>query len=608
MRRFLRIFSIILCVFLIGCTKTPDVPEYAYKSFLISSSGEEYSNIYGAVYKDGILTLLIQTDTGYYICLMNEEGQITDKTPLEASTSDIIINYTELSYSEDGKLFSNKTTAYIEENGNITGKEEAVIFDENFNEIEVFDLYIKPDLRIENTLQSDLPNFNLYTVRLRYVFEIPNEEYIIIGENSSVYIAKKVEVSDDSNREIITIADMISNSELERLAADYYEVNPLVKVEHRNYNTDNDLQTAMTKLNLDLLAGENIDMTVIWMLSEVPFISNAKKGMYTDLLPFFESDPDISYSDLVTSVADASLIDGKLYSVAPTFTIKALAGRSDIFTDSEYKNFTELKNIADESGRELSDFTVRRIFVYAYIRDSIETYIDRDNKTCSFNSPEFIELLEYAKSLPTEYTTDNASAENIEKMRADKILFSTVYINSYRSVLEKETLDFGTDITVFGYPNGRDNGIEAQLRNELAIVDSSKHKDAAWGFIKYVLSNGYINQNPNQTTFPMVRSRLLYLRENAGKKSYTSDTGERVTNRLYVTYPNTDIEYELPEITEDDLSQVDDIIDSVSRVFHFDYQLDKIVIEELDIFFAGEREAVETAKILDDRVSTYLAE
>jgi ABC-type glycerol-3-phosphate transport system substrate-binding protein len=349
-------------------------------------------------------------------------------------------------------------------------------------------------------------------------------------------------------------------------------------------------------------------MTVIWMLSEVPFISNAKKGMYTDLLPFIEADPDISYSDLVTSIADASLIDGKLYSVAPSFTITALAGRSDVFTDSKYRSFAELKSIADESGRELSNLTIRRIFVYEFIRDSIETYINRDNKTSSFNSPEFIELLEYSKSLPIDYTTETIDADNVEKLRAGKTLFSTVYINSYRSVLEKETLYFDTDITVFGYPNGRDNGIEAQLRNELAIIDSSKHKDAAWGFIKYVLTDGYINQNPLQTTLPMVRSRLLYLRENAGKKSYTSDTGERVTNRLYVTYPNTDIEYDLPEITEDDLSQVDDIINSVSRVYHFDYQLDKIVIEELDIFFAGERNSIETAQILDDRVSTYLAE
>jgi ABC-type glycerol-3-phosphate transport system substrate-binding protein len=607
MRRFLKVFSIILCVFLIGCSKAPDVPEYAYKSFLISSSGEEYSNIHGAVYKDEILTLLINTDNGYFLCRMNDEGQITDTTPLETSTSDIIINYAELAFSEDGKLYANKTTAFIDKNGNITGKEEAVIFDENSNEIEVFDLYIKPELRIEYSVPSDYPNFGLYTVRLNYVFEIPNEEYILIGENSSVYIAKKVEVSDDSNREMITIAGIMSNAELEKLAADYSEINPLVKVKYINYSED-DLQTAMTKLNLDLLAGENIDMTVIQMLSEVPFISNAEKGMYTDLLPFFETDPDISYSDLVTSVADASLIDGKLYSVAPSFTITALTGRSDIFTDSEYKSFTELKRMADESGRELYDFSVRRNFVFEYIKDSIETYIDRDTKTTTFNSPEFIELLEYAKSLPTEYTTETIDADNVEKTRADKILFSTVYINSYRSVLEKETLYFDTDITVFGYPNGKDNSIEARLRNELAIVDSSKHKDAAWGFIKYVLTNGYINQNPHQTTLPMVRSRLLYLRENAGKKSYTSDTGERVTNRLYVTYPNTDIEYDLPEITEADLTQVDEIINSVSRVYHFDYQLDKIVIEELDIFFAGEREAVETAQILDDRVSTYLSE
>jgi ABC-type glycerol-3-phosphate transport system substrate-binding protein len=621
MRRFLKAFSVFLCVFLIGCNKAPATPEYAYKSFLISSSGEDYSGIEGAVYKDGILNLLVKTESeieseytvifDYYICRMDSDGQITDKTPLEHSSSDKIINYTELSLSPDGKLFTNKTTAIIDKNGNITGNEEAVFLDENFTETDVLNLNIKPDLRIENEIPSDLPNFGLYTIRPRYVFEIPNDEYIIIGKNtngiSSVYIAKEVEIADYSNREIIKIAGIMSNAELSQLAADYSEINPLVKVEYIKY-LDDDLPTAMTKLNLDLLAGENIDMTVIWELSEVPYISNAKKGMYTDLLPFFLTDPDISYSDLVTSVADASLIDGKLYSIPQSFSLSTLAGRSDVFTDSEYKSFTELKRMADESGRELSSFAVRNTFVLQFIRYSIETYIDREAKSTTFNSPEFIELLKYAKSLPTEYTTENSDAQNIKKLQSDKILFSYIYINNYRSVLEAETLDWGSDITVFGYPNGKDNGIEAQLCNELAIVDSSKHKDAAWGFIKYVLTDGYIDQNPYQTSFPIVKSRLSYLRDNAGKKSYTSDTGERAENQLTITLSDGETQIKLPEITEADLSQVDEIIGNVQRVHRFDFQLDKIVNEELEIFFAGDRDAIETAKILDNRVSTYLAE
>lgn len=85
----------------------------------------------------------------------------------------------------------------------------------------------------------------------------------------------------------------------------------------------------MNKLNTDIVSGNVPDILVL--NSQLPVNSYVAKGLFEDLYPFIDKDPDLERADYLPNILEAFSVDGKLYQLVPSFGIQtAVAKTSDV--------------------------------------------------------------------------------------------------------------------------------------------------------------------------------------------------------------------------------------------------------------------------------------
>ena len=99
--------------------------------------------------------------------------------------------------------------------------------------------------------------------------------------------------------------------------------------------------------------------------------------------------------------------------------------------------------------------------MFAYMSSS---FIDYEKGTCSFDSPEFIQLLEFANRFPDaddaidwETATDDEMEQYWNESETaylnDKALLNQVYMSDFREYARERTAIFNDDITLVGAPS-----------------------------------------------------------------------------------------------------------------------------------------------------------
>ncbi|MDR0986561.1 MAG: extracellular solute-binding protein [Ruminococcus sp.] len=597
------ILSVIFIIFmLVGCAEKSAI-EPICRANVISSAGEDYQYIADAMMMEDYLLLLCDSS----LLTMDFNGNILTKIPLEASTETHIVNYYNLEVTDRGKITFYKTSADV---GDYNGKLEKIVIDGEKTTTEDLTADIDNYSFASSDNFDDQPSFTihgLYNIKPRYYFELPDGNFIVIGENaggfSSVYKTEIVTEDEKENRTVITV-----NRNVEAFAAQFNAVNPIYKVEYEEPKTE-------TEFTLDVITGNTADVMFLTPLLDSSYESYAKKGVFEDLLPYFDADPEIDSDDLVESVKNANMIDGHLYSIAPYFTVVALAGRAELLSGLDSDSFTEIKAVADKNEMLIfSYYSMRkRIFIESYLWDAANTFIDKKNGKCYFNTPEFIELLKYTDNYSLESPADpNEMVRlSLDDYRNGRALLKNVQVSDFRDALELETIDFNAPVSFLGYPSATGkSGINAYLVNEAAIFSSSENKEGAWEFIKFMLTKSVISPDRynSNTSFPLVTSRLQKLADDSLKKYYINELGERVINPTYANDYTTGNEYKMPELTLEHEAQIFDLINSINGIQRIEMPLRTIIIEETNLYNEGKKTAEETALMLQDRVSTYLSE
>ena len=61
-------------------------------------------------------------------------------------------------------------------------------------------------------------------------------------------------------------------------------------------------------------------------------------------------------------------------------------------------------------------------------------------------------------------------------------------------------------------------------------------------------------------------------------------------------------------MTQSDADKLYAFLDSIETLTYYDEAVNEIILDEASAFFAGKRSAAECAGLIQDRVSTYVAE
>jgi hypothetical protein len=329
---------------------------------------------------------------------------------------------------------------------------------------------------------------------------------------------------------------------------------------------------AMSKFNTEVITGKTPD--IIATYASFPIDNYIRKEFLSDLYTLLDADSELGGRDAILSdIRRVSEYDGKLYQLSPYFVLNVVAGNSEslqnksAWTQEEALTlFTKLKTPGSVIVSQMSAFTA--------LENSLYDFVDYKNAVCNFDKPEFIALLNYAKTFPMEITPSLdyfGAVKNGTALAGNNVLFS----NFQSHLAAKKQL--GSDIIYIGFPGNNANYIG--LPYGLSITSACKNKAAAWEFVR-----GFITDNGGEdfTAFPT-----------------NSKTFERMAKLA--------TELENNAAAESDIDAVKAVISKAVKHTN-DFRLNAIIRDDSAPFFAGEKTAEDTARIIQSRVSIYLAE
>lgn len=368
-------------------------------------------------------------------------------------------------------------------------------------------------------------------------------------------------------------------------------------VDYAIYNDTADSSPGMDRFRIDILAGDTPDIYDIWSMPAQKYWAN---GLTEDLYPFFEKDEELSADGLVQSVLHALEHNGRLYDLVPSYRLTMVYGNRDIFSGHiTIQDLLEM-NRQYSATQIFGDDMSRGKFWRNVLSFSGKDYVDPDSGSCSFDSPEFIGLLEFSAQLPekAEYLTYEPGRLYV----GDQF----VYIRTTGDLVEEwqfTNAQMAGKERFIGFPTRSGSGVSIQPCLRLAMSGMSTEKDGVWEFFRFLLSDAY------QWTIDDLSIRRSQLEATVDYqiKAY-AELEIRVMIDLggtaYVQGGSVPVSAPPAELGDELLG----IVDKVDGVNEYDAAIYDIVINEAEKFYAGQNTAAQTAQAIQSRASIYLSE
>jgi hypothetical protein len=339
--------------------------------------------------------------------------------------------------------------------------------------------------------------------------------------------------------------------------------------------------------------------------------------MLEDLWPYIDADTEIGGREgLVSPVFEAMEQDGKLYQITPSFAIYTVIGASSIVGDEPGWTLDDLYAALEKmpEGAEVFSMgaTKADILRQCYAL-GMDDFVDWSTGECSFDTPEFINLLKFSDLFPESFDWESIDWESGDyedestRIMEGKQMLAQFYASDFRYFQMYKAM-FGGDVTFVGFPTESKNGNAFQLYGGLSMSSSCTEKDGAWQFMRTMLTEDY--QKENTWDFPTNQSVFDQKLEEAMTPVYYTDpeTGEQVEQSQGSWGWGEDLVVEIYALTQEDADQFLDLINSTNRVYSYDEDIMEIINDEAAAYIAGQKSAEDTAAMIQSRVSLYVNE
>lgn len=477
-----------------------------------------------------------------------------------------------------------------------------------------------------------LANGGIFKDTLAYV--LPYEGGLVCVDNDSqpdvkdscwgLTVLKQYEGGYSDEKTVLTLASgssdissVIYNAiiKFNRTSTDY-----AVEIKDYSVYDTGDSYAGSSVLNTEILAGKTPDMFITDAVDSMIF---ADRGILEDLLPYIDADTELGGRDaLVWPVFEAMLHreNGALYEIAPGFNIVTAVGDAGrIGGDSSIKGITSVLEKMPEDSRIFNAEYSRWFALFRGTNICINDYVDWENGTCSFNSPEFEEFLTFTKDyFPEESAPWSGYYEEFFDLRDGKNLLMSVTIADFQAVSLLENL-LEDNAAFIGWPGSKSVICDFSTESGLAMCAASKHKEAAWEFMRTVLLEetqlskkmGIVSLPTNRRAFKTeLEAASITPEEIAGMVE--NEEGEKVFPYgkpvMSVVYKSDGSRVTIYKLTEEQVSTIWKLIQSPATWYGCDDELWVIIEDEASSFFDGRITAAEAAAAIQRRAEIYIAE
>ncbi len=560
-----------------------------------------------------------------------------------------------------GKLTELENLGTANNMGNLYGGPGDTLIMGKNNGIDSYDLNTKQRTEILNWLNCDVnPNYVQTVVPLSDGRFFLSEQNWRTGDTKLAYMTP---VGESVEKYVIHFAALYLDENVTNAIISYNKQNDLFRIvfdDYSQYATEEDYQAGLKVLNQEIISGKIPDL---FSMDGLPYDVYASKGLLMDLKPKLEADPDFHMEDYLENVFRAVERDGKICSIIPAFTIQTLVAKASYVGENMGWTMADLTRLIKEHPEAVafSEMT-REASLNLLLAQNKDAFIDPNTGKCSFNGPEFIQLLELVKTFPEEidweklYNDDPMYWEKSESQyREGRTLLMQTYVSSYTSI-RNVYYYFDSDCSYIGYPGAKGSGAVIYPNMEIAISGRTKLDDQCWDFLRYLLSEQYQSELESWC-FPVRLDALKAMEEQAmsdqgygGGIVYATANGGGVIYEAAATEifdetenpeeaeepgeagepeegekeePATDGNMEpIPEpapvpgyddwwskpLTQDMVDKITAVVKGAVQVYRQQTEVMAIIQEEAGAFFAGQKSAQAVAEVIQSRVSLYEAE
>lgn len=379
------------------------------------------------------------------------------------------------------------------------------------------------------------------------------------------------------------------------------------------------MEDLKSRLVTDLLAGEGPDVILFNPYTFNSLHKVMDNGIFAELDQLVKADDEFNLSDYYEKVLDYGIYKGKRYFMPIDFIVPVLY-TTDTALEKNNINIDESNWTWDELVKITREFMKRNegkdkfMFSNLYFDPFLSLpVIDYENKQSNLNTPEFIK---YAKDFNDLYK-GIIPVEKLYSMKFDDLeyelldgaacvmmfsermgnLRNVCFPNSWANHYLKE------NIKIFPLPtiNG-DGKFYAHLNQCAAINNKCKYKEDAFNMIKMFLSvehqacPSFSNNYMDPFNWPVNKKAFEQMKE----YFRTSPDVNHVSVRRgkLVVHP----------VEEEVTAQLDRILENLETGCLVDYEIQKIVNEELALYYEDKKTIEKALRDAESKVELYLNE
>ena len=389
----------------------------------------------------------------------------------------------------------------------------------------------------------------------------------------------------------LTLAVFCLDSAIEQHVARFNALSDDYTIKTVNYTAEAGGEAnARLRLNTELGSGRGPDMICFpnAVTEDIGPLNYVVRGMFEDLTPWI--DADIGRSNLM--IWDALSEYGGVYVISDGFSCKGMKGLREVFGDARGWTIQDYLDMEAslEPWQDMCYHMDPAYFIEMLSRRYMRTAIDWESGTCDFDNPEFIAILEAAARVKEDRTAEHESLDSFEtawsRMGRGQLMvsFTSFSDTDLTNGPNFDNYYTGKEVTYFGCPStDGEDGLFVELDFALGICVNSEHKEACWDFVRDMLLNS------GDPTLPRMG---LPLYRPAFEAALASCIGEEIT-QLH---------------SEEEAEKYRAFIESADSLSLYDGRALAIIMDEANAFLSGGQSAGQAAKLIQERMSIYVAE
>lgn len=439
--------------------------------------------------------------------------------------------------------------------------------------------------------------------------EVPQSSYDVNVSSNNETLNQNESPTEDC---VITIAVTSGSMGFyEEKIKEFNSENNGYKIECKNYDefydSSKDLDGGATlesfaeidnQIVLDVIKGENIDIITDLVFTDTgKYNELVKKGAFTDLYTFLDSDDELSRKSFFENILELSEFDGKLATIPLFFSVDTVYGETQYVGKKENWTLDEMierwESMPEEAtfnGKVTKDSVFREI-----LRPNITSFVDIEKGVCNFNSPEFLKELKFINSFPspeTYKTEPNYYVPNFLTQLDIRSFqdYHDLFFNVFNEKIE---------CTLVGYPSSDGCGafINPIYRFGISSNSTPEKQKGAWMFIRKLLEYDY-QYEWGKYFFPINYEAF----SQGGKDVYSRSDEEYTFTAQGEEYTGTFLNY-------DEYCSFFNYIKNIQKMnIDINDSITNVIEEEIHAMIYDEKSPEDVTEIIQNRVEILVSE